>query len=157
MFNETLLAPPIKAPEPFFFSAQLRDHNNEILSGIAYELSLDDKDYIGTTNAEGFIEHELEKKPGQLILSYRPVPANPDYIESWQGTIDTLESESDTKGQQKRLQQQGYYPGHLDGLDLGKTSSSWAKFTHHQEQNARDGQRLNNPEQSKNSSNKKSD
>ena len=157
VYNEELLAPPVIPEDPFYFSAQLRDHNNEILSGIAYELTLDDKTYKGTTNSEGFIEFELEKKPIELTLSYSPIAANPDYIEYWQGSIDTLESETETKGQQKRLKQQGYYPGDSDGQDMGKTASSWAKFTHHQEQGARDGQRLNNPEQSKNTHKKESD
>ena len=157
VLNEAILSIPDKLPEPFYFSAQLRDHNNEILSGTAYELTLDDKTYQGTTNNEGFIEYELEKKPSEMTLTYKPILANPDYIEYWQGSIGTLESETETKGQQKRLKQQGYFPGDTDGQDRGKTASSWAKFTQHQEQSVRDGQRLNNPEQSKNTFEKDSD
>ncbi|WP_198263445.1 type VI secretion system Vgr family protein [sulfur-oxidizing endosymbiont of Gigantopelta aegis] len=143
VFNDELLAPPIAPKVPFYFSAQLRDHNNKILSGIAYELTLDGEMFKGSTNGEGFIEFEIEEKPKELTLSYRPIKANPDYIEYWEGSIDTLESESETKGQQKRLRQQGYYPGALDGQDMGKTSSAWSKFTEHQGKSSRDGQRLN--------------
>ncbi|MCP3848890.1 MAG: hypothetical protein GY694_01440, partial [Gammaproteobacteria bacterium] len=147
-YNPELLTPPIIPEEPFYFSAQLRDHNNEILSGIAYELTLDDKEYKGTTNGEGFIEFEIMKKPKELALSYRPVSANPDYIEYWKGSIDTLTET--TKGQQRKLQQQGYYPGDIDGADMGKTSSAWSKFSQHQEKQSRNTQRLNNPDKTAN-------
>ncbi len=132
--------------EAFYFSAQLRDHNNAILAGINYELTLDAEVYKGTTDQQGFIEYELERKPAKLTLSYQPYTANPDYIEYWQGSIDTLQSDTNTTGQQQRLQQQGYYPGALDGQDMGKTASAWAKFTRDQQQDSRDSKRLNNPE-----------
>lgn len=147
VYNDELVPPPITPEEPFYFSAQLRDHHNEVLSATAYELTLDDETYKGSTNSDGFIEFEIEKKPKELTLSYQPIAANPDYVEYWQGSLDTLKE--NTQGQQRRLQQQGYYPGHIDGADMGKTASAWLKFTQHQMKQSRNKQRLNNPEPSK--------
>jgi len=64
--------------------------------------------------------------------------------------------EDNTRSQQRRLQQQGYYPGRIDGEDMSKTASAWYKITTHQNKHTRDLQRLINPEPSNSHKNEQS-
>ena len=141
-FNEI----PAETPpdQKYYFSVQLRDHNNQPLPGLPYTATLDDKTRRGSTNSQGFIEFELDEKPQKIAIDYHPIAANPDYTEHWEGEADSLSE--DTHSHQRRLQQQGYYPGHTDGADMSKTSSAWQRFTRHQQRDSRDKARLNHPE-----------
>jgi len=95
---------------------------NKPRSNESYRLIVNDTEYKGITDQNGFLEERIpsESKKGKLFVGI-----NQDVYILNIGSLDPIEEIS---GKQARLKNFGYYSGSVDGIDGPKTKAALEQF-----------------------------
>lgn len=103
----------------------LKDDKDQPFADKQYELKVGNKEYTGSTDSTGYLEHEItpSAKTGELKLHTEDEKLK---VLTWNLQIGALEPPDTTRGVQERLKNLGFYYGSASGR-VGKRTKAAIK------------------------------